>query len=158
MVCFTAPFLAGGFLAGWVLERFDRRLAMVLDNLVRAAAIALVPLLNGLGVLALWHLYVIAGLFGLLMMIPLAGTPTLIPSLVPVERRQTANALEVLGYTVGGVIRPMLGGALIAGCVAPLAVLLSVASYLFFRATLGRLPPQPPAGRSRPPAPPPEAV
>ncbi len=71
MVCFTALILAGGFLAGWVLDRFDRRLAMVLDNLVRAAAIALVPLLNGLGVLALWHLYVIAGLFGLLMMIPL---------------------------------------------------------------------------------------
>lgn len=146
MVCFTALILAGGFLAGWVLDRFDRRLAMVLDNLVRAAAIALVPLLNGLGVLALWHLYVIAGLFGLLMMIPLAGTPTLIPSLVPVERRQTANALEVLGYTVGGVIGPMVGGALIAGWGAPLAVLLSVASYLFFGWTLGRLPPQPPAG------------
>src|SRR5260370_15035664 len=80
------------------------------------------------------------------MMIPLAGTPTLIPSLVPVERRQTANALEVLGYTVGGVIGPMVGGALIAGWGAPLAVLLSVASYLFFGWTLGRLPPQPPAG------------
>jgi predicted MFS family arabinose efflux permease len=146
MVCFTAPILAGGFLAGWVLDRFDRRRAMVLDNLVRAGAIVLVPSLHGLGVLALWHLYVIAGLFGLLLMIPLAGTPALIPSLVPVERRQTANALEVLGYTVGGVVGPMAGGALIAGWGAPLAVLLSGAIYLFFAWTLWRLPPQPPAG------------
>ena len=158
MVCFTAPILAGGFLAGWVLDRFDRRLAMVLDNLVRAAAIVLVPLLHVLGVLALWHLYVIAGLFGLLMMIPLAGTPTLIPSLVPLERRQTANALEVLGYTVGGIVGPLLGGALIAGWGAPLAVLLSGAIYLFFGWTLWRLPPQPPAGAARGRAPLGEAI
>ena len=131
---------------------------MVLDNLVRAAAILLVPLLHVLGALALWHLYVIAALFGLLMMIPLAGTPTLIPSLVPVERRQTANALEVLGYTVGGISGPMLGGALIAGWGAPLAVLLSGAIYLFFAWTLARLPPQPPAGAASRRAPLGEAI
>jgi MFS family permease len=65
MVCFTAPIVAGGLLAGWLLDRFDRRLVMVLDNLVRAIAIALVPLLQVLGMLALWKLYLIAGLFGL---------------------------------------------------------------------------------------------
>lgn len=145
MVCFTAPILAGGFVAGWVLDRFDRRLVMVLDNLVRTAAIVVVPLLHVFGLLMLWHLYVIAGLFGLLLMIPLAGTPTLIPALVPVERRQTANALEVLGYTVGGIAGPMLGGALIANWGAPLAVLLSGAIYVFFGWTLWRLPPQPPS-------------
>ena len=145
MVCFTAPILLGGFLAGWVLDRFDRRLAMAIDNLVRTAAIVVVPLLHGLGLLALWHLYVVASVFGLLLMIPLAGTPTLIPALVPAERRQTANALEVLGFTVGGITGPMLGGALIATCGAPLAVLLSAAIYLFFGWTLWRLPPQPPA-------------
>jgi hypothetical protein len=76
---------------------------MMVDNLVRTAAIALVPLLHALDLLTLWHFYVLAGLFGLLLMIPLAGTPTLIPALVPPERRQTANALEVLGFTVGGM-------------------------------------------------------
>jgi len=156
MVCFTAPIVAGGFLAGWLLDRFDRRRVMVLDNLVRAIAIALVPLLHVLGVLALWQLYFIAGLFGLVLMIPLAGTPTLIPSLVPLER-QTANALEVLGYTVGGIAGPLLGGALIAGWGAPLVVLLSAAIYLFFAWTLGRLP-QPPAGAASRRAPLGEAI
>lgn len=146
MVCFTAPILVGGFLAGWVLDRFDRRLAMTVDNIVRAAAIVLVPLLHALDLLALWHLYAIAVLFGLLMMIPLAGTPTLIPSLVPAEWRQTANALEVLGFTGGGVIGSALGGVLIASWGAPLAVLLSAAVYVFFASTLARLPPQPPPG------------
>jgi predicted MFS family arabinose efflux permease len=158
MVCFTAPIVAGGFLAGWLLDRFDRRLVMVLDNAVRAIAIAVVPLLQVLGVLAFWQLYLIAGLFGLLLMIPLAGTPTLIPALVPVERRTTANALEVLGYTVGGIAGPLLGGALIAGWSAPLAVLLSAAIYLFFAWTLARLPPQPPAGATSRRAPLGEAI
>lgn len=148
MVCFTAPILVGGFLAGWVLDRFDRRLAMILDNLVRAGAIALVPLLRLLDLLQPWHLYAIAGLFGLLLMIPLAGTPTLIPSLVPVERRQTANALEVLGFTLGGIAGPLLGGALMAGWGAPTAVLLSSAIYLFFAWSLARLPPQRPGPRT----------
>lgn len=43
MVCFTAPIIAGGFIAGWALDRFDRRLVMVLDNVARAAVIAVVP-------------------------------------------------------------------------------------------------------------------
>ncbi|MBM3649018.1 MAG: MFS transporter [Alphaproteobacteria bacterium] len=146
MVAFTAPILIGGFFAGWVLDRFDRRLAMALDNLLRAIAILSVPILHALDLLALWHLYLVAAVFGLLMMIPLAGTPTLIPALVPAERRQAANGLEVLGYTVGGVVGPLLGGALIAGWGAPLAVLLSAAIYLAFAWALARLPQQQAAG------------
>ena len=46
MVCFTAPIVVDGLLAGWVLDRFDRRLAMMVDNLVRMAAIVVVPLLH----------------------------------------------------------------------------------------------------------------
>jgi len=35
MLCFTGPIVVGGFLAGWLLDRFDRRLVMTLDNLTR---------------------------------------------------------------------------------------------------------------------------
>lgn len=86
------------------------------------------------------------------MMIPLAGTPTLIPTLVPAERRQTANALEVLGFTLGGVIGPAVGGLMIARWVAPAAVLINAAIYLYFDWALLRLAPQPPsAGKTRAP-------
>ena len=139
MVCFTAPIIAGGFLAGWALDRFGRRRVMLIDNLLRALVIALVPLLALTGQLALWHLYAIAVVYGLLMMIPLAGTLALIPSLVPPERLQTANALEVLGFTIGGVIGPALGGLLIASWGAPLTVMANSAIYLFFAYTLASI-------------------
>jgi MFS family permease len=155
MVCFTAPIIAGGFLAGWALDCFDRRRVMILDNLLRSLAIALVPLLALTGTLALWHLYAIAAVYGLLMMIPLAGAPALIPSLVPADRLQTANALEMLGFTLGGVIGPALGGVLIGIWGAPLAVLANAAVYLFFAWALWHIGPQlPPASPQAAGAPP----
>ncbi|MGH6962837.1 MAG: MFS transporter, partial [Dongiaceae bacterium] len=81
MVFYTGPLIVGGFLAGWALDRFDRRVVMIADNLVRGLAIAIVPLLYLLGSLALWHVYLAAAVYGLLMMVALAGAPSLIPAL-----------------------------------------------------------------------------
>ena len=35
MLCLTGPIVIGGFVAGWLLDRFDRRLVMTVDNVVR---------------------------------------------------------------------------------------------------------------------------
>ena len=45
------------------------------------------------------------------MMISLAGGPALVPALVRREQLATANALEMLSFTLGGVIGPALAGA-----------------------------------------------
>ncbi|MBM3534835.1 MAG: MFS transporter [Alphaproteobacteria bacterium] len=139
MLCFTGPIVVGGFLAGWLLDRFDRRLVMTLDNLTRGLAIALVPVLHLLGSLEVWHVYLAAAVHGLLMMISLAGTPTMILSLVPKEHLATANALETLGYSIGGVLGPALAGLLVAAIGAPATVTLDVAGYLLFALVLFRL-------------------
>ena len=76
--------------------------------------------------LALWHVYAVAAVYGFLMMIPLAGGPTIVPTLVPREQLPTANALEMLSFTLGGVIGPPLAGLLIARTGAPNVVILDV--------------------------------
>lgn len=143
-VCYLGPILFGGFVAGWALDRFDRRLVMALDNLLRGAAIAIVPLLYWLDLLLVWHIYAAAACYGLLMMVSLAGTPALIPALAKPEELTTANALESLSYTLGGVIGPMLAGFAIAAFGAPMTVLIDVASYLLFALALFGLSPMPP--------------
>src|SRR3954469_23650534 len=45
MVCYTGPILIGGLAAGALLDRFDRRLVMAVDNLIRGLAVGMVPLL-----------------------------------------------------------------------------------------------------------------
>jgi MFS family permease len=145
-LCYTGPVVVGGLAAGWLLDRFGRRRVMLADSLLRAGVMLLVPALGALGVLALWHIYVAAAVYGLLMMVPLAGGPALVPDLVPDGHLATANALENLSFTLGGVAGPPLAGWLIGLVGAPNVVLLDAASYLVFAAALWRI------GRSQLPA------
>lgn len=138
-LCYTGPVIIGGLLAGWLLDRYGRRRVMILDNLLRGGAIALIPLLYWLGWLEIWHIYAAAAIYGLLWMISLAGGPALIPALVPTEQLTTANALEMLGFTIGGVIGPVLAGWLITRISAPNVVVVDVFSYLLFAFLLGQI-------------------
>jgi MFS family permease len=149
MLCYTGPVVVGGLVAGALLDRYDRRRVMLVDNLVRGTAVALVPVLSAMGLLALWHVYAVAAVYGFLMMISLAGGPSLIPSLVGPPHVPTANALETLGFTLGTVVGPVAAGLLIGTIGAANVLWLDAGSYLAFAWVLARLrlPEAAPAGR-----------
>lgn len=140
LLCYTGPVIVGGLLAGSLLDRFNRRTVMLVDATFRGSVVALIPLLYALGHLALWHLYVVAVIYGLLYMITLAGGPSLIPSLVAQEQLATANALETLSYTLSGVCGPPLAGLLIVQFGAPNVLVLDALSYAAFALALTRIP------------------
>src|SRR5262245_29115970 len=110
MVFYMGPLVIGGFGAGWALDRFERFRVMMADSVVRSLAIGIVPLLFVLGALEVWHVYAAAAIYGLFMMVALAGAPSLIPTLVAPHELNAANSLETLSYTTGGVDGPALGG------------------------------------------------
>jgi MFS family permease len=139
MVCYMGPLVIGGFGAGWALDRFERFRVMMLDSVARGLAIGLVPLLYLFGSLEVWHVYAAAAIYGLLMMVALAGAPALIPALVAPDELNAANSLETLSYTVGGIAGPAVAGLLIAQIGAPLTVLVDVVSYLAFALVLWRV-------------------
>jgi MFS family permease len=132
LLCYTGPVIVGGLVAGVLLDRFNRRTVMLVDAVFRGAVVATIPLLAALGVLALWQLYVVAAVYGFLFMIPLAGGPSLVPSLVSEEHLSTANALETLSYTLSGVCGPPLAGLLIVLVGAPNVLALDAVSYAAF--------------------------
>jgi MFS family permease len=129
---YTGPVIVGGIMAGWLLDRFDRRRVILVDNLIRGVAVALVPFLYARGQLALWHVYGVAAMYGILMMIQLAGSPALVPDLVPKRYLDTANALETLSFTMASVIGPTLAGLLIARIGAPNVVIVDSVTYFAF--------------------------
>lgn len=139
MLAYTGPVIVGGLVAGSLLDRFDRRKVMLADNLIRGAAVVAIPVLHAIGMLALWHVYVVAAVYGSLMMISLAGGPALIPSLVREEQLDTANALETLTFTLSGVAGPVLAGLLIAWAGAPNVLILDAVSYGAFAVALARI-------------------
>lgn len=135
-IAYTAPILLGGFFAGQLLDRFGARRVMIVDNLIRGFVFALIPILHVLSRLEIWHIYVFAAIYGALMMISLAGGPTLIPSIVKNEQLETANAMETLSYTISSVIGPPLAGLLIVWIGTTNVVIFDTASYFIFALTL----------------------
>jgi MFS family permease len=140
MVAYTGPVLVGGFAAGYLLDRFDRRRVLQVDALLRGLVVASVPAAQALGALTLPHVYAVAAVHGLLMMVPLAGGPSIVPSLVPRERLAAANALEMLSFTLSGVLGPLLAGLLIERVGAANVVLVDAASYGLFALGLSVVP------------------
>jgi MFS family permease len=137
--CYMAPVIVGGLAAGSLLDRFDRRRIMVADNVARGFAVAAIPALHAFGMLALWHVYMVASIYGLLMMISLAGVPSLIPALVNEDDWPTANALETLSFTLAGAAAPLIAGVLIVRIGAPNVLLLDAVTYFAFAVALTRI-------------------
>lgn len=140
---YTGPVIVGGLAAGLILDRFDRRRALMADNLLRGLAVASIPVASALGVLTTAQIFVVAGVYGLLYMVSLAGIPSLIPSLVPDDELETANALETVSFGVGGVGGPAIAGVLIGLVGAENVLVLDAMSYASFVACLAfvRVPP-----------------
>jgi MFS family permease len=133
---YGAPVLVGGLVTGPLLDRFGAVRVMRLDSLVLGAVMASIPVVAVFGEVPLWAVYAVATSYGLLKMVPLAGVPTLIPTLVRPSQLDTANAMESLSYGLSGVVAPMLAGLLIAAFGAVDVLALDAATFFLFAAGL----------------------
>jgi hypothetical protein len=148
-VLYTAPVAAGGLLAGWALDRYDRRWLLAGDSLLRAAVFATIPVAAVLGCLGAPQLYTVAAVYGLLKMISLAGFPALIPSLVPGGQLMAANALESVSYGLAGLVGAVAAGAAVALAGPGYVIGFDAGSYLVFALCLLRTRGVPRTGRPR---------
>jgi MFS family permease len=143
VVLYTAPVAAGGWLAGWALDRFERRTVMIVDSLLRAVVFASVPLALAFGVLGAPQLYAVAAVYGLCKMVTLAGFPSLIPALVPDDHLDQANALEGLSYGLASLVGATLAGVAVATVGAAWVVSFDALSYVVMAVSLASVPSAP---------------
>lgn len=146
---YTAPVAVGGWVAGWALDRFDRRKVIMTDSVFRAAAFASVPVAAALGHLTAIQLYVVAAVYGLFKMISLAGFPALIPSLVPADGLAQANALEGVSFGVAGLVGAALAGVVVAVAGAAPVIAFDAVSYVALAVALASIPRLDPAWAPR---------
>jgi MFS family permease len=138
-VCLTLPVIAGGAVIGPLLDRFSRRKLFIYDSVFRGVVVALIPLAAALDRLEMWQLYAVALVYGLLKIIPLAGTPAVIPELVPESDLQAAMGLESTAMGAANVVGPALGALLITLIGSSNVLLLDAATYLLFAFLIGRI-------------------
>ncbi|MEO3869968.1 MFS transporter [Nonomuraea sp. B12E4] len=131
-VCYTLPVFVGGLLTGPILDRFDKRHVLAVDSAVRGVAMAAIPIMSAVGEVPQALPFVVAVVYGLFKMVPLAGFPAAIPDLVPEEDRDAANALESLSFSLAGMIGPAFGGLLIAQFGSEAVLAFDALSYALF--------------------------
>ncbi|WP_152363231.1 MFS transporter [Microlunatus speluncae] len=138
-VLYTAPAVLGGVLAGPILDHFDKRTILIIDSVIRAAVMASIPATAALDVMPAFLPFVAAATYGLLKMIPLAGFPAAIPSLVPESELDSANALESLSFSVAGIVGPAAAGLMVGVIGAPAVLAIDSLSFLIFALALIRI-------------------
>lgn len=110
-VVFTAPVILFGPLAGALVDRWNKRITMMVCDALRALLVLLIPALF-VATERLWTVYVVAFLVFLLGVFFNSAKMALIPELVPRSHLFSANAAlsfigrfaTVLGVVGGGVI------------------------------------------------------
>ena len=126
----TAAFLVVGLPAGALIDRMMKRRVMLRADLVRALAMAAIPLLWLLDVLQMWHLIVLATLVGVARVFFDVAYQSYIPVLVRRDQIADANAKLETTSQLAGIGGPALGGALLTIVQAPLVLAATAVTYL----------------------------
>ncbi len=130
ILCFDLPGIVTGALIGRLLDRYQPRLVMSFDNLARAALIAAIPMLYAIGLLHLWHVFVLALLAGVLSPATTAGVRAFVPHLVDDRDLDRANALTAASLQFSYLAGPVVAGLVVARLGGPWALFVDAASFL----------------------------
>ena len=130
-VFFITPLLIITPFAGVMVDRHNRKLMMMVSDLVAGMATIAVLLLQALGVLQVWHLYVAAIFQGLGNAFQWPAYSAAISTMIPKEKLGRANGMMSLIDMGPGILAPMLAGALlpIIGLTGILSI--DVATFIF---------------------------
>ncbi|HET8776818.1 MAG TPA: MFS transporter [Candidatus Limnocylindria bacterium] len=110
-------------------DRFSPRSLMLVSNVIRGVVVAAIAGLVLTGRAELWHLYVLAGIFGVVDAFFYPALNTIIPMLVPGRLLAPANAAIQGSMQVTGLIGPALAGATIALLTTGSAFVVDAASF-----------------------------
>ncbi|MCW3475446.1 MFS transporter [Limobrevibacterium gyesilva] len=145
----TLPFLLLSLPAGLLADRMQRRRLMVIAELVRAAALALLPVLIFADMLSLPLLALIGAATATGTVVFSVAAPALVPALVPRAQLTIANTHLELARSLAFAAGPPLAGTLVAFAGGSAAFILAAALSAAAALLLARLPESP-----RAPAPP----
>ncbi|MYH63891.1 MAG: MFS transporter [Caldilineaceae bacterium SB0675_bin_29] len=136
--CRSIPSLLVGGFGGLLADRFGRRPLVIASQTITFCMYATVAVLLAAGLLAIWHLVVIALTLGCAWAMDWPTRRALIPDLVGRPRVVDALMLENLGMSIARALGPLLAGLVldaydVLGCFLTLSGL-SAISLLLLRA------------------------
>jgi MFS family permease len=138
-----APQVVFLLIGGAVVDRFSRRLLLILSDVARAALTAATVVLIITNSLHFWELIVFAVLFGSFDAVFFPAISAVTPEIVPEELLPAMNAVRPLtNNLLGSMIGPAVGG-LLAAFSASLSIGVDCATFILSAAALALMSPTP---------------
>ena len=134
----TIPPLVFGPFAGVLLDRLEKRRAMIVIDLVRTGLLSSIPILYAFGLLTLPLLYVLVFVIAMFSMAFGPALNATLPLIVKKEQLTGVNALMQSAMTMGQLLGPALSGILIAAIGSQNALYVNAAG--FFISALTKIP------------------
>ncbi len=127
-----APILVLSFYGGVLADRYDKRRLMMLTQAAMGTAALLLGLLVVTGLVALWHVFVIAGMLGVAAAMDMPVRQSFVSEIVGTDNLPNAVSLNSAIFNAARLIGPAVAGLMIAAAgddTGPV-FLLNAASYV----------------------------
>ena len=123
-------------LAGALIDRWNRKLVMILSDLAAGLGTIAVFVLHSLGMLEIWHLYVIAAFAGAFGSFQFPAYSASISLMLPKKQFTRANTMLGMAYSISTVFAPIAAGALLALVGITGILLIDIVTFSFAILTL----------------------
>ncbi len=133
---FTIPYLLLTPIAGVLVDRYNRKLMMMVSDLAAGLGTITILILFATGKLQVWHFYIINAVIAMGGAFQWPAYSAAITTMVPKEQYGRANGLVSLVQTGPGVVSPLLAGALLPTIGLQGILLIDVAAMLVAISTL----------------------
>jgi MFS family permease len=130
------PILIFSAFAGVVADSFNRRTIMFLTQTTLTITAGMLALLTWMGVIQIWHIYLLSAIQAVAIAFDLPARQALIPNLVPREALPSAFGLNSIAFNTGAIAGPALSGIVIGYLGQQYTYLINAVSFL---ALLGAL-------------------
>jgi MFS family permease len=142
------PAILTSMVIGSLIDRFQPRFIITIDNGLRTLIIGLIPILYWFGLLELWLLFLLTFLAGMLIPATEVGSRSVLPDLVDDKDLEAANMLWSFSLNLSLIIGPAVAGLLVASFGGPSVLLIDAATFAVMALVAVTIPN---VERSRPP-------
>lgn len=111
-ICSYAPYVLMSIFAGAITDRFDKKKTMLICDAFAALCTVLVFALYKSGRLALWHLYAVNAVSGLMNTVQQPASEVAYSLVVPRAYYQKTSGLQSLSRSLISIVSPLLASAL----------------------------------------------
>ncbi len=146
----SVAFLLVGLPAGAWVDRMRFRRVLIVNDLVRAAALGSIPLAQLLGGLTIEQLYIVALVVGICTVFFDVAYQSYLPALVDRGALVEGNSKLQASESVAQIAGPGIGGVLIQAITAPYAVLVDAVSFLWSASWVTAIKARPPKPERKP--------